>query len=190
MEHAVIVTGRPDALLEEKALELGAEEYVDQAPTPPRACAGRCCGRWGPPPSRSGRTPCRRRPAGLPDGPSEPAGLHRRRGRAAGGGPPLAVCLFDLDDLKKTNDTFGHVEGDRLIEEFGALLRAHTRENDILSRYGGDEFVVVMRQVRSEEAALKKGGEICLAARKICAPKGAAAACTGGGSCSASRRSR
>ncbi|MBC3937908.1 EAL domain-containing protein [Anaerotruncus massiliensis (ex Liu et al. 2021)] len=176
----VIVTGPPDALLEEKALELGAEEYVDKPHTAKslrrqvlRAMGTTASQEWK---DSLQEEACRDYQTGL---------LNRRGFTAAAGALraedlPLAVCLFDLDDLKKTNDTFGHVEGDRLIEEFGALLRAHTRENDILSRYGGDEFVVVMRQVRSEEAALKKGGEICLAARKICAPKGAAAACTGG----------
>ena len=39
------------------------------------------------------------------------------------------------------------MEGDRLIEEFSALLRAHTRENDILSRYGGDEFIAALHEV-------------------------------------------
>ena len=74
-----------------------------------------------------------------------------------------AVYLFDLDDLKKFNDEYGHVEGDHLILHFASLLRAHTRADDVLVRLGGDEFLVVMRQMRSLEAALEKGRSICRA---------------------------
>ncbi|MBS5062651.1 MAG: EAL domain-containing protein [Hungatella hathewayi] len=76
---------------------------------------------------------------------------------------PYALYLFDLDNLKQINDTFGHMEGDRLIEGFSQILRTHTRDSDIISRYGGDEFVVIMKQMGSEEVALRKGEEICRA---------------------------
>ncbi|MDC7286331.1 EAL domain-containing protein [Blautia schinkii] len=72
-----------------------------------------------------------------------------------------AVFMFDLDDLKKFNDKYGHVEGDHLIIHFASLLRAHTRADDVLVRMGGDEFLVVMRQMRSLKDALKKGSAIC-----------------------------
>ena len=68
------------------------------------------------------------------------------------GDMPAALYLFDLDDLKRINDMLGHMEGDRMIRQFGALLRAHTRASDIVARFGGDEFVVVMRQMRGEES--------------------------------------
>lgn len=93
---------------------------------------------------------------------------------------PLAVYLFDLDNLKQINDTFGHDSGDRLIQQFGVLLRTHTRGNDILSRYGGDEFVVIMRNMKSGEHALKKGKEICKAVQMITLVKGFSPACTAG----------
>ena len=92
---------------------------------------------------------------------------------------PLALYLFDLDNLKSINDTFGHAEGHRHIRQFAQLLRSHTRESDILSRYGGDEFVVVMKQMKTDEAALKKGEEICRAIREMGAG-GNLAACTAG----------
>ncbi|MBT9778883.1 EAL domain-containing protein [Clostridium sp. MCC353] len=67
-----------------------------------------------------------------------------------------AVYLFELDDLKKFNEKYGYVEGDHLILHFASLLRAHTRVDDVLVRLGGDEFLVVMRHIRSMEAAHKK----------------------------------
>lgn len=76
---------------------------------------------------------------------------------------PMAAYLFDLDDLKRVNDTFGHAEGDKLITAFGALLSAHTRDSDILARFGGDEFLIVVKQMTSEQTALQKGEEICRA---------------------------
>lgn len=74
---------------------------------------------------------------------------------------PMAVFLFDIDNLKQVNETLGHSLGDHLLKKFGDLLHARTRSNDILARFGGDEFLVIMRQMGSEETALKKGEEIC-----------------------------
>lgn len=58
---------------------------------------------------------------------------------------PLSVILFDLDDFKGVNDTFGHAAGDMLLAELGALLLEHTREEDVVARFGGDEFMIVAR---------------------------------------------
>lgn len=66
---------------------------------------------------------------------------------------PFAFYLFDLDNLKQINDTLGHMEGDRLIREFSKVLRAHTRETDIIARFGGDEFMAVMKKMKSGQAA-------------------------------------
>ncbi len=74
---------------------------------------------------------------------------------------PLALYMFDLDDLKKTNDSFGHDSGDEMLQYFAELLRQQTREGDILCRYGGDEFVVILRRIGSRETIMRKGGEIC-----------------------------
>ena len=81
---------------------------------------------------------------------------------------PFAVCLFDLDDLKKVNDTCGHDAGDQLIQSFADLLRRQTRARDILCRYGGDEFLVVLKQLNNKEAAVKKGLNICRTFRHSC----------------------
>ena len=81
---------------------------------------------------------------------------------------PVAVCLFDLDDLKKVNDTFGHEEGDRLIQSFADLLRRKTRAKDILCRYGGDEFLVVLKHLNDGQVAEKKATDICQAFQAAC----------------------
>ncbi|MGN1099272.1 MAG: GGDEF domain-containing protein, partial [Christensenellales bacterium] len=74
---------------------------------------------------------------------------------------PLAVCVFDLDTLKKVNDTLGHSVGDSLIMAFTDILRNNTRSNDLLCRYGGDEFVVILKNIRDEEAAVQRINGIC-----------------------------
>lgn len=81
---------------------------------------------------------------------------------------PLAVCLFDLDDLKEVNDTCGHDAGDKLIQSFADLLRRKTRAKDILCRYGGDEFLVLLKHVNDGSAAIKKGKAICKAFQSSC----------------------
>ena len=81
---------------------------------------------------------------------------------------PLAVCLFDMDDLKKINDTCGHEAGDRLIQSFADLLRRQTRAKDILCRYGGDEFMVILKQLNDGKAAVKKVTDICQAFQSSC----------------------
>lgn len=81
---------------------------------------------------------------------------------------PLAICLFDLDDFKIVNDTCGHDAGDRLIQSFADLLRRKTRAKDILCRYGGDEFLVLLKHMNDESAAIKKGEAICQAFHSSC----------------------
>ena len=64
--------------------------------------------------------------------------------RAKRYGRRLALIFFDLDGLKQTNDTYGHLAGDSLIRQMGRILRNNIRSIDIIARYGGDEFCIIM----------------------------------------------
>ena len=59
-------------------------------------------------------------------------------------GDPLAVIVADLDDFKAVNDKHGHPTGDKVLREFAEALKASVREIDVASRWGGEEFVVVL----------------------------------------------
>jgi diguanylate cyclase (GGDEF)-like protein len=59
-------------------------------------------------------------------------------------GIPLSVIFLDLDGFKGINDQYGHLAGSGTLAEVGAILAEVVRESDILARYGGDEFVVVL----------------------------------------------
>lgn len=77
---------------------------------------------------------------------------------------PLAFCLFYVGNLKWVNGESDCHSKNLLLKRIGEVLRRHTRKADMVSRFGEDEFVVIMRQLGSEETAVKKGEEIC---RKI-----------------------
>ena len=93
---------------------------------------------------------------------------------------PLAVCLFDLDNLKTVNDTFGHKAGDQMIRSFSGLLRSQTRAGDILCRHGGDEFIVILKHITSEADAEKKCKNICRMYREQITAEGHLPSCSAG----------
>ncbi|MCR1842364.1 sensor domain-containing diguanylate cyclase [Murimonas intestini] len=62
------------------------------------------------------------------------------------------ACIFmDIDDFKKINDTYGHDRGDRVLIEAGEILKRCIKRNDIVCRYGGDEFCVWVNSARTQE---------------------------------------
>jgi diguanylate cyclase (GGDEF)-like protein len=73
-------------------------------------------------------------------------------------GCKINLALFDLDEFKKVNDNFGHLAGDQILRDVGALFLRDTRAEDLIARYGGDEFVLVATQTTLDEV-------IALAAR-------------------------
>jgi len=65
---------------------------------------------------------------------------------------PLSVVMMDIDFFKHYNDAHGHPQGDELLKSFSAILKKTIRESDIASRYGGEEFVVIMPETGGELA--------------------------------------
>jgi diguanylate cyclase len=56
---------------------------------------------------------------------------------------PISIMMIDIDNFKKYNDTFGHVQGDRRLKEIGQILRFTIDEHDYVARYGGEEFIIM-----------------------------------------------
>ncbi len=81
-------------------------------------------------------------------------GLYNRRavdefrGQEAG----YSVVFIDLDRFKEVNDQRGYSEGDRVLREFGSILKRYSRREDVFTRWGGDEFVVILPAAKKKEA--------------------------------------
>ena len=87
--------------------------------------------------------------------------LERELARGRREAAPLTMLLLDIDHFKLVNDTYGHQAGDEVLRAFGALLAEHARTEDIVCRYGGEEFLMVMPKMslviaRERAAALLK----------------------------------
>lgn len=91
-------------------------------------------------------------------------GVHNRRHfdgklreefqRARRYGRQLSLVIIDLDFFKQVNDTYGHPQGDRLLQEISEVFRAQCRESDVVCRYGGDEFVLLLPETDLKAAWL------------------------------------
>ena len=62
-------------------------------------------------------------------------------------GAPFAVAFIDIDHFKRVNDTYGHDAGDRVLQHVGSLLADHSRRGDVVARWGGEEFLVIMQDM-------------------------------------------
>src|SRR5246127_2198230 len=74
--------------------------------------------------------------------------------RASRSGRPFSVVLIDLDKFKEVNDTMGHFEGDLVLARVGRLLEQKSRQSNVVARYGGDEFIILMPETGVEQAQI------------------------------------
>jgi diguanylate cyclase (GGDEF)-like protein len=79
--------------------------------------------------------------------------LRRETKRASRSGRPLSLLFIDLDGFKAINDTHGHLFGSRALVEAASVIRASARETDMVARFGGDEFSLILPDTGSEGAA-------------------------------------
>jgi diguanylate cyclase (GGDEF)-like protein len=85
--------------------------------------------------------------------------LRKEAKRALRGGRPLSLLFVDLDGFKRINDAHGHLLGSRALVEAAAIIRGSARETDIVARFGGDEFALVLPETGVEGA--------CAVARRL-----------------------
>ena len=69
-------------------------------------------------------------------------------------GRPFSVIMMDLDGFKRVNDHGGHLEGDKVLAAVAALLDARSRQSNVVARYGGDEFALLMPETNTEQAEI------------------------------------
>ena len=97
---------------------------------------------------------------GLPNRASFTEHLEEAMRRAKRAGWPLAMLFLDLDLFKRVNDSLGHDAGDRLLRVAAERIRRAVREADMLFRMGGDEFTVLLEDVRGPEEAATVAGRV------------------------------
>jgi diguanylate cyclase (GGDEF)-like protein len=78
--------------------------------------------------------------------------LAREVARARRSGNPLAMAMIDIDHFKQVNDTYGHAAGDQVLKSLARLLVQRLRASDIVGRYGGEEFAVIMPETEGSAA--------------------------------------
>lgn len=76
-----------------------------------------------------------------------------------------ALMIVDIDDFKSINDNFGHMEGDQALQHIAREMQRLFRKDDIIGRIGGDEFMVFLKNIESEDMVVSRASDICEAGR-------------------------
>ena len=79
--------------------------------------------------------------------------FERETARADRRGTPLCIAVLDLDDFKRLNDTYGHIAGDGALKHLVQIVKATLRSMDVIARFGGEEFVILLPETTIEAAA-------------------------------------
>jgi len=69
-------------------------------------------------------------------------------------GRPVAIVMFDIDRFKSVNDNYGHQEGDKILAGIGKFLKKRLRKGDIIGRYGGEEFMLILPEAKLKKAVV------------------------------------
>ena len=91
--------------------------------------------------------------------------LDREHGRAIRHQRPLSLILFDVDRFKGFNDQFGHINGDRVLEQMASRVRSFVRRDECFARYGGEEFALILPEA-PEEGAIALAEKIRIAVQE------------------------
>jgi diguanylate cyclase (GGDEF)-like protein len=78
--------------------------------------------------------------------------IQREKSLADRGEQSFSLCILDLDDFKRVNDTYGHLTGDMVLKTLVRAIKENVRDQDYIARYGGEEFVVILAYPDLEEA--------------------------------------
>jgi len=86
---------------------------------------------------------------------------------------PLSAIMFDIDRFKKVNDLFGHMVGDQMLERVAQAACAELRSADVIGRYGGEEFIILLPMTNAQQAySLAERIRVAVAALRVPTPKG------------------
>jgi diguanylate cyclase (GGDEF)-like protein len=80
--------------------------------------------------------------------------LNEHAQSCARGGPSFYICMVDLDHFKSVNDTYGHAVGDEVLDAFGERARYTLRSTDLVGRWGGEEFLLVLPDTKASDAVI------------------------------------